>query len=134
MPYTIDVEADLLRVTWSEAITEAALLEVARRIAELDAGHPEARHHLTDISAVTDIPLTTSIMQTFVRDRRSRRYPKPIKSAIVAPDAVHFGFARMVETLLDHPQIVFAIFPSVVAAREWLKTPGLALPAARWEP
>jgi len=52
--------------------------------------------------------------------RRTVALQHPIRSAIVAPTPVSFGFARMFQTLNDHPQIAISIFSTVEAAEAWL--------------
>jgi hypothetical protein len=56
------------------------------------------------------------------------------KSAIVAKDVAHYGFARMYETLNDHPQVVIGIFSDEADAMRWLEEPGLERYTGHWTP
>jgi hypothetical protein len=51
---------------------------------------------------------------------RSRPLAAPVLSAIVVSQPVQLGYARMFQTLNEHPRVTMRIFEDVVAAREWL--------------
>jgi hypothetical protein len=52
-------------------------------------------------------------MRTFAEHRKAQTLANPVKSAAVAPQPVHVGFARMFQTLNEHPQITIEIFSSL---------------------
>ena len=66
--------------------------------------------------------------------RRRATLRNPIKSAIIASGIVHFGFARMFQTLNDNPQIVVAIFGDDESALQWLRLAGVRPPDVAWHP
>jgi hypothetical protein len=70
----------------------------------------------------------------FVQGRLRLEFPNPFKSALVAKDLVHYGFARMYETLNDHPQTVIAIFSDEAEALKWILEPGLEPYRGKWTP
>ncbi|MGH8187499.1 MAG: hypothetical protein ACREUC_13145 [Steroidobacteraceae bacterium] len=53
-------------------------------------------------------------------DTRTRRpLATPVKSALIALRPVHFGFARMFQTLNTNPQIEVRIFATIEEALQW---------------
>lgn len=103
----------------------------ARRI---EVSEPVVRHRITDTREITQLACDFRGVAAFADDRRRCTFPNAFKSAIVAPDVAHFGFARMFQTLNDHPQISIAIFPDVDEALTWLSAVGVDLPAKSWTP
>jgi hypothetical protein len=53
----------------------------------------------------------------------------PIRSALIALQPVHFGFARMFQMLNDNPRIQIRIFPNLDDAVLWLESKGIKSPA-----
>ena len=73
--------------------------------------------------------LTGDDIQNFARRRRETRYPNPFRNAILAPQPVQYGYARMFQTLIDHPDITTQVFSDEAAALAWLNEPPAPKPA-----
>jgi hypothetical protein len=52
--------------------------------------------------------------------RRQLRFPNPLKSAIIARNPQHLGYARMFQILNDNPQITIRIFSDETSASRWI--------------
>lgn len=52
--------------------------------------------------------------------RRAAPLKNAVKSAIVAPQPIQYGFARMFQTLNDNPRINLQVFSDRASAMEWL--------------
>jgi hypothetical protein len=87
--------------------------------AEQAAATPFNRY--TDFNGLTELRL--KIGHTFsIADRRSH-ISIPVKSAFFADRTVSFGFARMIETLMEGAPIHVRAFRDRTAAADWLEVP-----------
>lgn len=127
-------EGDFYWTTLHGAVTNAELLAFAQTATELEATHDVIPHRLVDFGSITEMHVDYEGMNAFARQRMSKRFPNEFKSALIAPDLIHFGFARMYQTLVSHSQIRVAIFPTTAEALQWLSLPGLDLPESLWSP
>jgi hypothetical protein len=110
----------LLVVTLGEHMTSAELFKLMSSADKLEQEQSETPDRLTDFSAVDHLDLDFRRMLSLT-DRRNRMTLKnQIKSAIVAPKPMQFGFARMFETLLTNPKIELRIFRDFSTALLWL--------------
>jgi len=57
------------------------------------------------------------------RTRKAFGPRNPFRTALVAVSALQQGYARMFQTLNDHPMITVRVFDSIAAAEAWLDTP-----------
>lgn len=134
MPYVIVMEETLLRVTLSGTVTRQEALASSQESAELEMGHAVARHKLVDLRAVTWLDLDFRGVAELANSRLTMRFPNAHKIAVVAPGIVSYGFARMFQTLHDHPQVTTAIFGDEPEALRWLGEPGQEPPERPWSP
>jgi hypothetical protein len=124
MPFTIDASQPILRITFSGILTNQDLLDLGKEAARIESGYPVVPHRLTTMRAVERVEINFQGVLALATERLKLTFPNMFKSAIVAGDVVHYGFARMFETLNDHPQIVIAIFQDEPEALRWLSEPG----------
>ena len=134
MPFEIATVDSILRFTLSGTITSDDFARFADAAEKAEASFAIVPHRLTDLRPIARIEISFEDVLAFANRRLRTTFPNLFKSAIVATDTAHFGFARMFETLNDHPQISIAIFPDTVPALEWLAIPGQAPPATLWSP
>jgi len=134
MPYTVDTSQPIMRITLSGNFTHHDLKALAKEAEGGERSYDSAPHRMTNAQPCTHLELTFHDVLGFVHERLSLEFPNSFKSAIVAKDVVHYGFARMYETLNDHPQIVVAIFADEADALKWLAEPGLEPYRGRWKP
>jgi hypothetical protein len=122
MPYTITIEPAFMRIVFNEGITNQELQALADAVLAVENASAIVPHRLTDLSAVAAPQLTYRGVRALVERRKALLLANPVKSALVAPHPIQYGFARMFQTLNDHPQITIEIFATVEAAEAWLRT------------
>jgi len=120
MPFELAHSGSWLRLTLSGHVSVEDLLAAAAAVDALEARTAPAPHRITDLSQVTDFGLTTSEMRTIVSRRLLKTFANGFKSAIVAPEVLHVGYARMFQILNDHPQITIEVFRTRDEAERWL--------------
>jgi hypothetical protein len=120
MPFQLIQEPAFYRLVFLGNLTRDDLQAAADQITAIETTLPLTPHRLTDLTQVSETDLTYADMFAFVERRKEQRLANPIKSAIVASRPVQVGFARMFQTLNDHPQIEVQIFDTLEAAETWL--------------
>ena len=120
MPYQLTEEAAFVRVVFFDDMTGHDLRSLADLVAAIERERAVAPNRLTDLSQITGAQLTYTNVFDFVEHRKRQQLANSVKSAIVAPRPVQLGFARMFQTLNDHPQIEIQIFPTLAEAEAWL--------------
>jgi hypothetical protein len=134
MPYTVRFEDNVYWTTLHGVVTNADLIDLARAATEQEAQHEVVPNRIADLGTVDELDIDFSGVEALVKERSRRHYPNEFKTALIAPDVVHFGFARMFQTLMGHSQIRVAIFPTTAEALQWLSRPDLDLPETPWVP
>ncbi len=124
MAYALDLSGAIWRVNCSGTFTGDDLVRLADDADKVESGRASLPNRLTDLRGVTTVNLRFDDMQQFVRKRQAKIFPNDLKSAVIATDALHHGFARMFQTLLDHPQIAVRIFRNEPEALAWLSSAG----------
>ena len=105
------------RKGWKHGCDLFKLMDAAEEIENRSTVIP---HRLTDLTQAAGMDVRFPDIFTLAMRRKARPFPNPFKSAIVACQPIHVGFARMFQTLNDHPQITIRIFPTFNEARNWL--------------
>jgi hypothetical protein len=134
MSFEIRTNRPYIEIRIFGTFTNEDLAQMALEARRIEAAEPVIRHRITDTREITELACDFRGVAAFARDRRDSVFPNAFKSAIIAPDIAHFGFARMFQTLNDHPMISIAIFPDGEEALEWLAAEGVDLPAKAWTP
>ena len=134
MSFEIRADRPIIEIRIFGSFTNDDLRQLAIEARRIEATENPVRHRITDTRGVTELACDFRGVAAFAEDRRRCAFPNAFKSAIVAPDVAHFGFARMFQTLNDHPKISIAIFPDEDGARTWLAADGVELPSSSWTP
>ena len=134
MAYALRMEGGTLRIEFSGTFTNQDLAHGAIDVAELEESSESIPHRIADLRAVERLEINFVGVLALALDRRRRQFKNPFKTAIIAPDLVRYGFARMFQTLNDHPQIQIAIFGEEAEALNWLRLPDLEAPKNPWQP
>ena len=111
----------ILRIVMPATLTPAELHGIADALTELERSAAVTPHRLVDMSGVIRFQVGFEEMFALAELRRAHPPANPIRSAWVAATAVQVGFARMFQTLNDHPLVDVRIFPDVPSALAWLK-------------
>lgn len=123
MPYQIWSEGSILRGAFTGVVTSIDMIKLLKSVNELERGLNPMPDRMMDLSAAVDFELRFSELFSFAQQRMTTQFPNTIKSALVAPQPVQMGFARMYQTLLNHPQIDLQIFQDVPTGLAWLGVP-----------
>jgi hypothetical protein len=134
MPFEIDSSGPIIRVELTGVVTNADLVELSRAADEIENAETIVRARITDLRPAVRFDIDFNGVAGFAAERVRRVFPNSFKSAIIAPDPARFGFARMFQTLNDHPRITLAIFPDEAEALAWVMAPGFAPPETAWSP
>jgi hypothetical protein len=121
MPFRIQQHASLIRITFSGVVTKADLTESIGELARIEATCDPIPDRLTDLTGVVDRDWDPGKVLQAAKTRRAEEFPNPFRSAVVAPTPVAFGFARMFQTLNDHPKIEVRVFKTMADAEAWLE-------------
>lgn len=121
MAHQFDCTGPIVRVTFSGEVIPADIIAIGEKAGAFDRGCAVILDRLIDTSAMTGGPVGYREVSDFVANRRRVTFPNSYKCAVVATTDLQRGFARMVQTLLDHPQIKLEIFSDVKSAEEWLR-------------
>ena len=131
MPFEIEKHERLVMLRLTGRVSRNDFHEIAKLAEEIDQAGATAPNRLTDLSGMESIELGFVEMESFARKRRSVRIPHRVRSAIFAPDPLHYGYARMFQTLNDHPDIDIAVFTDWNAALVWVNEPCEQTPEPR---
>jgi hypothetical protein len=120
MPYEISYDGPILVVRYSGIVTEGDLVGSVNDVLVLEDHGRNSRPRLTDLRAASDSPIGYAEVASIADRVGHRPLSSTIRSAFLVDQPVQFGFARMFQTLNEHPQITIRIFDDEAAARRWL--------------
>src|SRR5262245_2667141 len=100
MAYEIKVDDGILCIAMTGELSGAELVEIAMVLARIETEAEVVPHRLVDLRMANGIRLDFNQMREVAAIRNATRLKNPIKSAVIAAEAVHYGFARMFQTLL----------------------------------
>ncbi|MET0399057.1 MAG: hypothetical protein ABW277_19850 [Longimicrobiaceae bacterium] len=123
MPFSISTDDGIMRIVLSGTLTSEELVRVADAMGEAEDAMVVCPPRVTDLERVTRFEVGFEDMFRLARRRRQQPPANPIRSAIVATTPVQVGFARMLQTLNDHPWVTMRIFPDADGALAWLASP-----------
>ena len=121
MAIEVKIADQVLCATFHGEVGIGDLLEFSEAARQIETESGEALNYLTDLSAVKSTDLDFGAIQEFAAIRMTLRLKNRVKSAVVAPRPLQLGFARMYQTLSNHPQINLQIFKDRETAWAWLK-------------
>ena len=134
MSYTIREESGILRITFWGTFQNDDLSRGGDEVDLIERSAAVVPHRVSDLRPVERLEIDFIGVLSLAMARRRLQFKNPFKSAIIATDIAHFGFARMFQILNNHPQICIAIFGDEDSALKWLQLPGLAPPDEEWSP
>ncbi|HWK89519.1 MAG TPA: hypothetical protein VNP72_05970 [Longimicrobium sp.] len=93
---------------------------MADAIGEAEDARDVCPDRVTDFTGVVRFEVGFDDISELARRRRQQPPAHPIRSAVVAATPVQTGFARMLQTLNDHPRITMRIFSDLESALAWV--------------
>ena len=120
MGYRIDANQNIWRVVFSRTLTNSDLLEIVQKIKTIDTNNPVAPDGIVDMRDLDNIDLGFSDVNSFDESVRGHSLPNNVKVALLADRPIQYGFARMFQTLFNHPQVELEVIEDEKDALEWL--------------
>ncbi len=118
MQYKMDMIGGIIRVTFSGTLTKHDLVELVQRgIGKSTVITP---NWLFDLRALTQMDIDFVAVSELARVLLGRALPHTVKAAILVSNSIQHGFARMLQILLDHPQVEVKVFEDEMFALDWL--------------
>lgn len=119
MPFEITYQGDFLLVRLFGVVTRQDLVRGAEEMEVVEDSLPTAMNRATDITPVQTFEVDFPTLLAVAERRRARKFRNPIKSALIARQPIEIAFARMFQTLNDHPQIEIRVVQSLQEAKDW---------------
>ena len=119
MSFEIEDHGEFLLVRLLAQVNSADLAAIAAEVMALEAAMPVPPNRVVDMTSVEALDLNFASMLKVVEKVRVRPLANPVKSAVIARRPLEIGFARMFQSLNDHPQIEIRILESLEAAERW---------------
>lgn len=120
MPFSITLDGGVMRIVLTGTLTSEDLVRVADAMGEAEDAADVCPPRVTDLACVARFEVGFDDMFRLARRRRQQPPANPIRSAVVASTPVQIGYARMLQTLNDHPQVTMRIFGDADGALAWL--------------
>lgn len=120
MPFEVVPGPDLLKLRLFGTLTRQDLQGIAAAVVEVESGLPHIPNRLTDMTQVEMMEVGFPEVLALAQKRRERIFPNHFRSALLVASGVQLGYARMFQTLNDHPSIIIEVFTSREAALTWL--------------
>ena len=123
MPYTITVKNKVVHCALTGRITGLDLAALQGESKNYEQNVDVVPHRITDMTGIEELAIHFPDISALAAKREPLRFPNSFKSAIIARDMLHLGYARMFQTLNQNPQIVVQIFPDEASAIKWIACP-----------
>jgi len=120
MPFELTVKSGYFLVRCYGIVSPDDLVAMVQRAIEVESVHPDGIDRIADFRDVEVFNIQYATVSDFAKARRQQAFPRTVKSAIVADRPVAVGFARMYQTILNHPQIELCIFSTMEEAVAWV--------------
>jgi len=109
-----------IHVLFSGTITATDLTSVMQSMIELESHISPTPNRLVDFEPSATLAIGFADMANVAHVRRTLAPANPIRTAIVVHSPTQQGYARMFQTLNDHPLVTIAVFSDRAAAEAWL--------------
>jgi hypothetical protein len=120
MPFETSDQGPYLYTRFFGVLTPDDLVTVAVELERLEDAARVSKDRIADVTALDEVEIAFPDVLLLANRRLSRTFTRRVKSVVVARKSVHIGFARMFQTLNEHPQIDIRIVPSMDEALKWL--------------
>lgn len=122
MPYRLTPEPAFLRIAFRGRVSLSDLTSALQELEALEATLPSMQNRLVDLSGVETSEIAGGDIFAAAERRKAKAYSNAFRAAIVAPRPAQYGFARMFQTLNNHPMITIRVVTEEAAALRWLET------------
>lgn len=128
MPFEIHDQGPFLSARLSGVLDLRDLNALVEEVERIESEAPAPKDRITDLTALDRIDVGFEEVFAVANRRAQRQVTAPIRSALIAVQPVHFGFARMFQMLNDNPRIQIRIFPNLNDAVLWLESKAIKSP------
>lgn len=128
MPFEIHDQGPFLSARLFGVLDLRDLNALIEEVERIESEAPAPKDRITDLTALDRIDVGFEEVFAVAHRRAQRQVTAPIRSALIAVQPVHFGFARMFQMLNDNPRIQMRIFPSLGEAVLWLESKAIKSP------
>lgn len=128
MPFEIHDQGPFLSARLFGVLDLRDLNALVEEVERMESEAPAPKDRITDLTALDRIDVGFEEVFAVAHRRMQRQITAPIRSALIAVQPVHFGFARMFQMLNDNPRIQIRIFPNLDDAVLWLESKGIKSP------
>jgi hypothetical protein len=120
MAVDISFEGGRIQITFSGAIIAADLTDCMKAVVDLESRVTPTPDRLIDLGPSSTVAIGFGDVANVAHLRKTLAPANPIRTAVVAHTAAQQGYARMFQTLNDHPLVTVAVFADRAAAGAWL--------------
>jgi hypothetical protein len=122
MAFTIGMERGIIRVRFQGTMDPEDLDRLATAMFEFEGRTAPVPDRITEFTGLTGtgVLINFNDMLQLAHRRKRSGLQTPIRSALVVALPIHMGYARMFQTLNDHPMVTIRIFETVEAAEAWI--------------
>lgn len=128
MPFEIHDQGPFLSARLFGVLDLHDLNALVEEVERIESEAPAPKDRITDLTALDRIDVGFEEVFAVAHRRAQRPVTAPIRSALIALQPVHFGFARMFQMLNDNPRIQIRIFPNLDDAVLWLESKRIKSP------
>jgi hypothetical protein len=122
MAYEITPSDELIFIRAFGIITLDDLIGIGRDVDLIENARAIAPDRLLDLSQSSGDMINFAAIESFSTKRALKVLKNKVRLAVVAPDDLQFGVARMFQSLVANPQIDLQIFRKRELAWTWLST------------
>ena len=123
MPFEFTTPGAVLYARVLGVFTAPELNHMASQAEIVEASHFASLDRLTDLTAVERFEVGFREIFYFAIRRRTQRFTRTVKSAIIAREPEQFGIASLYEVLNENPQIEVRVLRSAAEAQAWFAEP-----------
>jgi hypothetical protein len=120
MPFETFDQGPYLYTRLFGVLTPDDLVTLAAELERLEDAAGASKDRIADATSLDEVEIAFPDVLLLANRRLGRTFTRRVKSAVIARRSVHIGFARMFQTLNEHPQIEIRIVPSMDEALKWL--------------
>lgn len=113
----------MVRVTLKGCVTAHDLLALAAESQNYEINVKVVPHRITDMTQIEEMAIHYPDISVLAANRGKIQFPNAFKSAIIACNSHHLGYATMFQTLNTNPQIIIQIFSDEASAIQWIASP-----------
>ncbi len=120
MPYRCELIDSVIHLELQGTVSGEELAAAFNEIEETEARLGRMPNRITYMAGLLQTDLDYRVMDGLVMRRRQKQFPNSFRTALVAPNPISYGFARMFQSLNNNPQIEIRIFSDERAALAWV--------------